>query len=285
VNRPEPTKDLAIILRSVAYEDRHRIVTAITERHGQVSALARNSIQSRRFGGTLDPFVASEWMFVQKPGSELAQLNEAVAKRAFEGIRKDFEKLSLASVFSEFMLRISPKNEVCHDLFRLHSNALAALEELPEGPDLQRSLLLLLNGYLAKSLQWSGSQPQLQACSRCQRKLDTLEPDASVTCLISSAAWLCPGCRVADTQHIRGHGTQGFKAVQLRTSPMSLVDFLMSLVSPIRQIPSHAQASFAEHKELFKWIEALLIYHVPGFDQQPLNGLRFLGLESNLQPR
>jgi DNA repair protein RecO len=280
-------RDLAIILRSIPYEDRHRIVTALTERHGQISALARNAIQSRRFGGTLDPFVASEWQFAEKPGAELARLDEALIKRSFEGIRKDFERLSLASVFSEFMLRVAPKNEACPDLFKLHSNALAALEELPADPreDFLRSIILLLNGYLAKCLQWSGNQPQLQACHSCKRPLDTLEPDASLTCLILDAAWMCPDCRGKETHHIRDKGAQGFQGAQIRVTPMAIIDFLMSLVSPIRQIPTHAIASREDHAQLFQFIEALFAYHLPGFDQKPLNGLRFLGLESNLQPR
>jgi DNA repair protein RecO len=281
-----PKKDLAIVLRSIPYEDRHRIVTALTEHHGQISALARNSIQSRRFGGTLEPFVASEWLFVEKPGADLARLDEALIKRSFEGIRKDFERLSLASVFSEFMLRIAPKNEICSDLFRLHSNALAALEELPPmGVESSRSILLLLNGYLAKALQWSGNQPQLQSCHGCQRSLDTLAPEDSVTCLIADAAWMCPNCRVSATAHIKNRGDQGFQAAQIRTTPLAIIDFLMSLVSPIRQIPTHALATREEHVDLFRFIEALFAYHLPGFDQKPLNGLRFLGLESNLQPR
>lgn len=297
----QPKRDLAIVLRSVPYEDRHRIVTALTEHHGQISALARNSIQSRRFGGTLDPFVASEWTFAEKPGADLARLDEALIKRSFEGIRKDFERLSLASVFSEFMIRVAPKNEGCQDLFKLHSNALAILEELPapgsampsesgetrpiSHADFLRSILLLLNGYLAKCLQWSGNQPQLQACHNCKRPLDTLEPDASLTCLILDAAWICPDCRHKDTHHIRDRGAQGFQAAQIRVTPMAIIDFLMSLVSPIRQIPTHARASQEEHVQLFQFIEALFAYHLSGFDQKPLNGLRFLGLESNLQPR
>src|ERR1700746_1867792 len=103
-------RDLAIVLRSIAYEERHRIVTALTENHGQISAMARNAIHARGFGGPLDLFAASEWLFVDKPGADLARLDEAQIRRSFEGIHKDFEKLSLASVFSEFMLRVAPKN-------------------------------------------------------------------------------------------------------------------------------------------------------------------------------
>jgi DNA repair protein RecO len=276
-------RDLAIVLRSVAYEERHRIVTALTENHGQISAMARNSIQSRRFGGTLDLFAASEWLFVDKPGAELARLDEAQIKRSYEGIRKDFEKLSLASVFSEFMLRLAPKNESSSDLFRLHSNALAALEELAIENSDSSALLQLLNGYLAKLLQWSGNQPQLQRCHDCQKPLNEMNDDSSLSCLITDAAWVCPDCRASGTKHIRGQeGVSGFQSTQLRVSPLAIIDFLMSLVSPIRQIPTHARASREDHKTLFLFIEALFAYHVPGFDKRPLNGLRFLGLESNL---
>jgi DNA repair protein RecO len=280
-------RDLAIVLRSIPFEERHRIVTALTENHGQISGLARNSIQSRRFGGTLDLFTASEWHFVEKPGAELVRLDEALIKRSFEGIRKDFERLSLASVFSEFMIRVAPKNESCSDLFKLHSNALAALEEINTGEqskseDLLSSgiLLKLLNGYLAKLLQWSGNQPQLQRCHDCQKPLYEMDDDSELTVLITDAAWMCPSCRSQGTKHIRGQ--EGFQAAQLRISPLAIIDFLMSLVSPIRQIPTHSRASLEDHRKLFLFIEALFAFHLQGFDKKPMNGLRFLGLESNL---
>ena len=111
----QPERDLAIILKTVIYEERHRIVTALTENHGVISALARNSIQSRRFGGTLEPFTASEWLFAQKPGADLARLEEASIRRSFEGLRADFERLSIASVMNEMMLRTAPRYEPCPD--------------------------------------------------------------------------------------------------------------------------------------------------------------------------
>src|SRR6187551_429479 len=96
-------RDLAIVLRSIPYEERHRIVTALTEQHGQVTGLARNAIQSRRFGGCLEAFAASEWQFVIKPGAELVRIEQAQIRRSFDGLRKDFERLSMASVFGEIM--------------------------------------------------------------------------------------------------------------------------------------------------------------------------------------
>src|SRR5687768_422160 len=131
-------QDLAIVLRTVVFEERHRIVTALTENHGRISALARNSIQSRRFGGSLEPFTAADWRFVEtRPGADLFRLEEANTRRGFENLRKDFERLSMASLFNELMLKLAPEHEPCPDLFRMHANALAVLDEMPgQGADL-----------------------------------------------------------------------------------------------------------------------------------------------------
>ncbi|MCM2276996.1 MAG: DNA repair protein RecO [Oligoflexia bacterium] len=296
----EPKKDLAIVLRSVAYEERHRIITALTERHGQISALARNSIHSRRFGGALEPFAASEWSFAEKPGAELHRLDEAKIRRSFEGLRKDFERLSLASVFNELMIRLAPRQHACPELFRLHSNALAALEEAP-APGMLRAAtpglsedapegatwkhdLALLNGYLAKLLKWSGSQPQLLACLGCQTSIERVDPALPLSARVAEAGWICAVCRSSETQHVRRHAGESFEHAQLRVMPLAMLDFHVSLLLPIRQVPLAAQATREEHVALFQYLEALFIYHLPGFDQKPLKGLRFLGLESSAQP-
>ena len=270
-------KDTAIILRAIPYEERHRIVTALTETHGQVTAMAKNCISSRRFGGALDPFVASEWHFTEKPGAELWLLQEAVVKRSFEGLRADFERLSLASVFNELMIRVAPKHEPCEELFRLHANALAALEELPgTGVD-----LTLLNGYLAKVLQWSGSQPQLQACMGCGAPIErACARHRSQLRRRRRGLALRKLPREPHAPRTRKLGPEPFA---LRVTPAAVLDFYVSLQLPIRQIASAAQASRKEHQALFKFLEALFVYHVPGFDRQPLKGLRFLELESTVR--
>ena len=275
----DKTRDTAIVLRSIAYEERHKIVTALSEKHGLITAMARNSIQSRRFGGTLDPFVASVWHFSEKPGAELLILHEAEVKMSFEGLRADFEKLAMASVFNELMLKLAPHRTEALELFKLHSNALLALESA------EKADIRLLNGYMAKLLQWSGNQPQLLGCMHCQTPLQNVDPEISVSCVVQDAGWVCSSCRTEDTKHLRERGQQSFDRTMLRITPIGIADFLTSLTVPIRQIIGATHASDDEHRELFKFMEALFIYHIPGFDLKPLKGLRFLDLESNsLQP-
>ena len=295
----QPIRDLAIVLRSVPFGERHRVVTALTEKNGQISALARNSIQSRRFGGTLEPFAASEWLMSLKPGAELYNLSEAVIRQPFEGLRKSFEILSLASVLNELMLKLSPQNESCEELFRLHSNALTALNEMAEGAtsnpphDLE---IILLNAYLAKLLQWSGNQPRLKACLQCGIELQALHPNAELSCNIIDAGWVCPSCRekethddltdlqdnLQDNSENRRYGS--FQHLILRVKPLAVHDIHLSLYTPIRKVIALTQASTLDHRELFKFLEALYVYHIPGFDKNPIKSLRFLGLVSTAQP-
>jgi DNA repair protein RecO len=275
----QPQRVLAIVLRSIPYQERHRIVTALTAELGQVSAIAKNSIQSRRFGGTLDIFAASEWIYTQRPGAEMIQISEAQIRTPFEGIRKDFQRLSLASALNEIMLKLAPQNHPADDLFRLHSNALFLLNEMPE---IEVQGLYLLNSYMAKLLQWSGNQPRLSGCMQCGMLLESLALDAEISCLLMDAGWVCPQCRTHETRHIRERDGRNLQHSLLRLTRRAVQDFQRGLSIPIRQVPFEMRASVEEHQQLFQFLEALFIYHIPGFDQKPLKSLRFLGLKSNM---
>lgn len=266
-----PIRDRAIVLRTIRFQDRHRVVTALTENHGQISALAKNSIQSRRFGGTLEPFAAAEWLFNQKPGADLYTLSEAEIRQSFDGICKDFEKFSLASFFSELMIKMAPQGEPCPDLFRLHSNALALLNE----PSPIQSVIILLNAYMAKLLQWSGNQPRLLNCLQCQSPLDLMPPTTELTGVIADAGWVCSDCRTEGTRHIKSQGNQPLQKSLLRVSALALKDFHIFLRTPIRRVLELTQAPHTEHQRLFQFLEALYIFHIPGFDQKPIESLRF----------
>ncbi len=260
------------------FEDRHKVVTGLSETSGKITALARNSVQSRRFGGTLDPFTAAEWEISERPGADLFHLQQATPIRGFEGLRKDFRRLSLASTWNELMLKIAPERESCPELFRLHSNALVALEELPE-PLPAQAEIALLNAYLAKLLQWSGHQPQVLECFGCQKPLVNLADEEEVSGLIAEAAWLCSSCRKVVK---KGSEENAFTHRFFRIRVRAFGDFLFSLSTPIRKSLEVFRATPEEHRELFAYLEALLVYHLPGLDKAPIKSLRFLDLPSIL---
>ncbi len=285
----ESRKDLAIIVKSIQFEERHRIVTAITQNHGMVTALAKNSVQSKRFGGALDLFAASDWIFRLKPHSDLAFIHEAQVRNAFENLPKDFMQYSLASTVTEFLLRIAPQNQDCPELFQLHANALFGLNKPftittknPLAPPAINPHIFFLNTYLIKLLQWSGHLPQLGACLHCQCALETITPEIEVSCLVTDAAWLCPTCKTASNRQLQENRDQGFLKSFFKVKAGLLLELSGAASNPIRRALQAPNSAFDAQASLFRWIEALFIYHIPGFDQKPLKSLKFLGLESSL---
>lgn len=259
------------------------MITALTEKNGKISALARNSVQSRRFGGCLEPFAASTWRMASKNSSDLFYVESAAIRKSFEGLRGDFEILALASVFNELMIRIAPEREPCDDLFKLHSNALAFLEELAnksreagaEGGVEPRLLLTLLNAYLAKVLQWNGTQPQLLRCLGCEKSLLDFSAETRLRCHIAIACWTCPECRQVRPDSAADYAP-GFQHQFFEATQAAVGDFYIGLTTPIRKVTELSQGSVTDQKMLFVLMESLLIYHVPGFDRTPLKGLRFI---------
>jgi DNA repair protein RecO (recombination protein O) len=261
-------EDLGIVLRSVPFQERHRIVTGLTARFGKVSALARNSIQSRRFGGALEPFVASEWRFAARESSDLWRLDQATVRRAYEGLRADFTKLALASVFAEIILRVAPERSPAPELFKLLANSLALVEELPS--EAVRGPGPPLNAFLTKILQWSGNQPRFAECAGCGKTLESLEPTAGLVGLVETASWMCHSCA----------GTEGEKSQESRPglplTAWALLDLYVFLVAPIRRAQEVARGSAEDHGALYRFLEALIRFHVPGLDREELRSLRFI---------
>ena len=268
----ERVHDSAVVLKIYPFSERHQAIVALTKNHGRLTVRALNSIHSRRFAGALEPFVASEWDWVEQAGKDLHRLDEVKVMRRYEGLRKDFERLALASSWNEVLLRVAPENEPAEPLFRLHTNALAALEESNyPGADLR-----LLTAYFGKLLHFLGNHPRLQECLRCAHSLSAQTATASLLCRIKEAGWICPDC----WQEGLGVASE-IDAYGIQISPLAALDFHRSLTTPIRRFPNEAQASQGEHRALFRFIEALFIFHVPGFDQKRLKSLKFLRLETD----
>jgi len=251
-----------ITLRSVKYQDRDQIVSGLSESYGKISALAKNSIQSRRYGGCLDPFVASEWQMSRRPESDLWSLERSEARRDFAGIRGDFVKLSTASYWNELILKLVPENEPLPLLFKLHVNALIALEEDKSG-----SSYALLCGYLGKFLQLNGAPPQLSSCLRCQRAIESFQVQEEVRMEGEAGGWTCHSCPRVGAQY-------GFHP--LSTGLLRI--FRGALEIPIRQSPTHLGPvlSESEGEKLFEFLIEFSSFHLPGHDPNSFNSLRFI---------
>lgn len=278
-------EDLAIILRVVAYQDRDKIVTAITENHGQIAVLAKNSVQSRRFGGSLELFSASHWRIKQNPDNNLGFLERSESKRGFENLSFQFEVLSTASILNELLIKITPEVQSGRELFKLHGNALALLDDLSKEAALTsgtletKLLCAIISSYALKLLQWGGTQPLLQKCFFCQKSLLAQHENSLLKTLASKAGWICDGCHQESYASI-------VSGDLFRMSPGELGYMIHLLTHPIRQVKNtlYDFLTFTEIDHILKFVFALLTFHLPGFDITEIKALRFIETRSNLQP-
>lgn len=250
-------RELVITLRSVPYEERSRILTGLSERFGRVSAMARNSVQSRRFGDSLDLFTAANWEIAWKEEADLHRLDKAETQRAFPKLAKDYGKFTLACAFGELALRLSHPDQPAPELFRLLSNALVALEELPEYDP------RILTAFFSKSLQLAGSSPGFLTCSGCGKELVSLQPTDEVSLSLERGFFTCPDC-------MSGAAPGEFVKVAV------VYDFMKAQELPIRKFIEHALGSRADHRAFQGILERFAAFHVPGFDRTPLQSFKMI---------
>ena len=163
----ELLSDKVIVLKSSPFEERSLIVQALSENHGRVSAIAKNGIQSKRFGGALNTFSASQWSFSRKSEHQLYFLKEATILNSFHAIRHDLQQFALASALNELLLKIVQPNQPTTKLFQLHSNTLSLID-LGACRDQER---LVFNHFFSRILIWMGLYPQWSTCLHCKEAL------------------------------------------------------------------------------------------------------------------
>lgn len=253
--------DLCYVLKTLRFKERDLILVLFSETRGKFSAIARNGIQSRRFGGSLNLFTASQFEIdpktikIQEFSEEsLLSVASAQSKQSFEALSQSFEKLSAASSMNEILIRILPSFKPSPEVFKLYSNSLFALTELPTD-----RAISITNAFILKMTQWLGVQPSLTRCLHCQKPLNEVFGD-EVYPQVSKGAWLCEHCIPSRTEGA--------------LTKLVILDAYHSMLHPIRKIEFEANAG--EHENLLDFLEKHLQYFVPGFDKTPLSSIRFL---------
>jgi DNA repair protein RecO len=255
------TRDLCFVLKTTPYQERDLIAVLLSEHQGKFSAIARNGVQSRRFGGSLDLFTASDFE-VDSRAIKLSEIGEerlvpilsAQVRHSIENLSKFYEKLAAGSCLNELLIRALPAHKSAPEMFKLYSNCLIALQEVePE------YAVAIVNAFILKFTQWLGVQPSLTRCIACERSLSEVNGE-HVYPQVAKGAWVCVDCIPERS------GKTLSKTIML--------DAFHSMLNPVRKIVFEASA--AEHHRLLEFLEQHLIYFVPGLDKAPLTSTRFL---------
>ena len=258
-------KEVCFVLKSIPFKERDLIAVLFSEHKGKLTAIARNGRQSRRFGGSLDFFTASEFELdiqsfkMSEFGEDsIVHMNAAFMKHSFSNLSKSIQKLSCASCLNELILRAVPAHKAVPDLFKLYSNALAAIDESPEDQS-----VAILNAFILKLSQWLGVQPALTRCQVCEKPLNEVSGE-EVYPQFQSGGWTCLECTKQEDRKLN----------RPLLSKALILDAYHSMLNPIRKI--EWQAHPQEHFVLLDFLEQHLIYFVPGLDRAPLSSIKFL---------
>jgi DNA repair protein RecO (recombination protein O) len=97
-----------------------------------LKTVAKGARQARsRFAGRLDLFFECEIQFGRSRKSELHALREAELRETFDGLRREYPRVALASYFVELIELVTEPEHAVPELFDLFRRGLRYLSEHP----------------------------------------------------------------------------------------------------------------------------------------------------------
>ncbi|MCX8023151.1 MAG: DNA repair protein RecO [Syntrophorhabdaceae bacterium] len=154
-------KDEAIVLSKRSYGESDRIVHLYTLHSGKVSAIAKGGNKSqRRFNNTLEPFNHIRVEYFEKQNKGMVRIENADIIETGDGIEKSLKKVSTASLFVEFVERLTKEKERHEEIFYTLKTI---LREIKEKEFTYRHIL----HFQLKTLSALGFMPNFLSCVYC----------------------------------------------------------------------------------------------------------------------
>jgi DNA repair protein RecO (recombination protein O) len=126
----------AILLRKTKLTETSLIVTWLTSSHGKLKTVAKGARQAKsRFAGRLDLFFTCEIQWARSRKSELHGLHEVELKEPHDALRRDLDRVRLASYFVELIELVTEADHPVPELYDLLSRGLRHVNE--SGPSLR----------------------------------------------------------------------------------------------------------------------------------------------------
>ncbi len=177
-----------IVLREVNYKEADKILTLLTREYGKVTVNARSCRKARKTGGGVSAaaqlLVWSDVTLTEFRGKW--NLTEAETKMEFRNIRRDLDKMSLASYFAEAVDSVTQDDIPADDVLALLLNSLYALDRL------NKPISIVKPAFELRLMTLCGFAPSLEWCAICGG-----EPEQP-RLHMREGVLHCKGCRVSE---------------------------------------------------------------------------------------
>lgn len=172
-----------IVLRSTDTKETDKILTVLTPDRGKIAVIARGARRKNsRLAASCQLLAYSELTIYQR--GNWCYLDEACTIELFDGVRQDFELLSLASYFAELTESLTDADDASPEVLSLLLNALYALGTLQKDPQLVKPAFEL------RLMALSGFEPLADGCAVCGRP----EPEQPMLDVTQGVVH-CAGCK------------------------------------------------------------------------------------------
>ncbi|MEA2451674.1 MAG: repair protein RecO [Actinomycetota bacterium] len=152
-------KDEAVVLKTIKLGEADRIVTLMTRQNGKVRAVVKGVRKTKsRFGARLEPFTRVDLM-LYRGRKDLDTITSADIITSFDGLRKDYMKVTSAAALADIVDKITPDRERAFSTYALLIGGLEALADDKGGT--------VVPAFLVKLLSVCGYHPELTACAGC----------------------------------------------------------------------------------------------------------------------
>lgn len=153
-------KTQGLVLRVTTYNDNDALLTVLTKKYGKLTVKARGLRRKNTpLAAPCQLLTYSEFTLFEYRG--MHTINEAQAIELFQTLRKDLDKLALATYFAQVTELLSQEDMPNPELLSLILNCLYALDKMDIMPSVVKSVFELRSASIA------GYMPDLSGCHRC----------------------------------------------------------------------------------------------------------------------
>ena len=172
-----------LVLRETETKETDKILTVLTPDLGKISLIARGARRRNSPLAAGCQLLAYSELTIYQRGA-WRYVSEASTIELFDGVRRDFELLSMASYFAELTESVSGEEQPAPEILSLLLNALYALSALKKDP------LLVKPVFELRLMALSGFEPLADGCAVCGKK----EPERPMLDVVQGVVH-CAGCK------------------------------------------------------------------------------------------